>query len=878
MSGADPSATDLFAAYGTPRFFCEIMNALDPSQPTVALLRDRLRGFDLDELRRRATAAEAELYNLGITFTVYSERDSIDRILPFDLIPRILTATEWDVVERGVVQRVTAINQFLWDIYHDQKILKDNILPRDLVLGNSNFRPEMMGLDVPLGVYVHVNGTDIVRDENGRFLVLEDNARTPSGVSYVIENRHMMLRVLPDLVAGIGLRGVDEYGMRLQQAMAAMAPAHVADPQVVLLSPGIYNAAYFEHVFLAREMGVPLVEGRDLVVEDARVYMRTIAGLRPVHAIYRRLNDDFLDPDVFRPDSQLGVRGLVDAWRRGNVAIANAVGTGVADDKAIYAYMPRIIRYYLDQEPILDNVETNICREPSGLQYTLDNLERLVVKPVGESGGYGMIIGPHATRDELNEFRTKLLADPANYISQPVINLSTAPTLCEDGVQARHVDLRPFAITGNSTWVLPGGLSRVALKKGSLVVNSSQGGGSKGHMGAVVMSEQPARTLYEPPGAGQALLSRYAESTVWLARYMERIENLARIIDVTDTFTRTSTGENGWRSVIQINADEEQFFGTHQRADVGNVAEFYVLDRDNPNSIASLIQVARENARTLRPLISTEMWTHINMFHKWVRTLTRRDIGPSQLSSLCARMKQECQTHYGITEGTFYRDQGWYFYVIGKSLERGNQTTRLVDIKYHTLLPREAGIGSQVDMSQWSAVLRSAAAYHAYRRMMPRSLTPAAVAGFLLLNNAFPRSLALTLRQVNGAVGQLRTDYGLRRGGDALERMDELRASLQDQTIQQIIVRGLHEFLDWVQMQLHHIHDEIGHAFWSFPATPSETAAAAEPASVMTQRIGGMVQGMGAGGGMSQTMGSMTHSIGAPRPARNGSPPEPIQT
>ncbi len=476
---AETATGGLFAGYGMPHFFCEIMKASDPEEPTVRLIRDRLRGLDVAELRRRATAAEAELYNLGITFTVYSERDAIDRILPFDLIPRILTAAEWDTIERGVVQRVTAINRFLWDIYHDQAILRDGIVPRELVLGNANFRPEMMGLDVPLGVYVHVNGTDIVRDDAGRFLVLEDNARTPSGVSYVIENRHMMLRVLPDLAAGIGIRPVEEYGVRLQQALAAVAPAGVADPQVVLLSPGIYNAAYFEHVFLAREMGVPLVEGRDLVVEDARVFMRTIAGLRPVHSIYRRLNDDFLDPDVFRPDSQLGVRGLLDAWRRGNVAIANAVGTGVADDKAIYAYMPRIIRYYLAEEPVLDNVETRICREPDGLQYTLDNLERLVVKPVGESGGYGLIIGPHATRAELDEFRTKLKADPGNYISQPVINLSTAPTLCEHGVEARHVDLRPFAVTGADTWVLPGGLSRVALKKGSLVVNSSQGGGSK---------------------------------------------------------------------------------------------------------------------------------------------------------------------------------------------------------------------------------------------------------------------------------------------------------------------------------------------------------------------------------------------------------------
>ena len=461
------------------RFFCELMNGLDPDHRDLALIRDRLDRLDLAELRRRAAVAEAELYNLGITFTVYSDRDAIDRILPFDLIPRVISSGEWDVIERGVRQRVTAINAFLWDIYHDQKILGDGIIPRALVLGNGNFRPEMMGLDVPLGVYVHVNGTDIVRDQEGRFLVLEDNARTPSGVSYVIENRHMMLRVLPDLASGIRLRTVDEYGARLQQALAEVSPVGVSDPQVVLLSPGIYNAAYFEHVFLAREMGVPLVEGRDLIVENRRVYMRTIAGLRAVHAIYRRLNDDFLDPDVFRPDSQLGVRGLIDAWRAGNVTIANAVGTGVADDKAIYAYMPRIIRYYLGEEPILHNVETHICAEPDGLQYTLDHLAELVVKPVGESGGYGLIIGPHAAAHELDEFRAKLLADPANYISQPVIRLSTAPTLCESGVEARHVDLRPFAVTGRSTWVLPGGLSRVALRRGSLVVNSSQGGGSK---------------------------------------------------------------------------------------------------------------------------------------------------------------------------------------------------------------------------------------------------------------------------------------------------------------------------------------------------------------------------------------------------------------
>jgi len=468
----------LLDGYDKGPYFCELMDCA-AHDPAVALIAERLSKMDPEELCRRAAIAEVELFNQGITFTVYSDKDAIDRILPFDLIPRVLTAQEWDGLERGVRQRVAALNAFIWDVYHDQKILKDGIVPAHLVLQNANYRPEMVGLNVPHGTYVHVCGVDIIRDQHGEFLVLEDNARTPSGVSYVLENRTLMRRIFPDLMDGIAVKPVGSYGIMLQAALAEIAPPHINDPQVVLLSPGIYNSAYFEHIFLAREMGVPLVEGNDLIVKDAHVFMRTTAGLAPVHSIYRRLNDDFLDPDVFRPDSTLGVRGLIDAWRRGNVAIANAVGTGVADDKAIYAYMPRIIRYYLDQEPILKNVETHICGEPEGLAYTLANLEKLVVKPVGESGGYGLIIGPHASAAEIEAFRAQLQADPANYISQPMIGLSVSPTLVGQKLAPRHVDLRPFSITGRKTWVLPGGLTRVALREGSLVVNSSQGGGSK---------------------------------------------------------------------------------------------------------------------------------------------------------------------------------------------------------------------------------------------------------------------------------------------------------------------------------------------------------------------------------------------------------------
>ena len=349
------------------------------------------------------------------------------------------------------------------------------------------------------------------------------------------------------------------------------------------------------------------------------------------------------------------------------------------------------------------------------------------------------------------------------------------------------------------------------------------------------------------------LLSRYAENIVWLARYLERIENLARVLDVTETFVRTGQGNEGWSSVVQINADDEQFYGLHEKATAASVVSFYVLDRQNLNSIASIVNMARENARTLRPLISTEMWTHINIFHNWVRRLTENDIRPSQLSALCSRLKQECQTHYGITEGTFYRDQGWYFYMIGKYLERADQITRLVDIKYHTLLPRDAGIGSAVDVSQWSALLRAAAAYHAYRRNMPRKLEPHSVAGFLLLNNAFPRSLVLTLREVYWALGRLRTDYGLRRSSSILERLEELRAAVSDQTIEEIIVRGLHEFLDWVQMELRGLQDGIAGAFW--PPSPEVPMTQAVDAgdSIMVQMQGN--------GGMTQSLGGMTQSL-----------------
>lgn len=470
----------LLRDYDPGGYVCELTGRGGPVPAPIHDILARIDGMKLADLRKRSAAVERELYNLGITFTVYSRGDQIDRVLPFDALPRVIGREEWAHVESGVIQRVTAINRFLDDIYHGGKILRDGVVPAGLVHSNRNFRRQMFGLALPHGTHASICGVDLVRGGDGRFYVLEDNARTPSGVSYVVENRHLTLRAFPDLARRTGIRPVSDYGRRLHASLAELAPSGIADPQVVLLSPGIFNSAYFEHVFLAREMGVPLVEGRDLVVgDDDRVAMKTVHGLEHVDVIYRRVDDDFLDPEAFNPKSMLGVPGLMRALRGGRVALANAIGTGVADDKAIYAYMPRIIRYYLDEEAILPNVETHICREPEGLAYTLANLDKLVTKPVGESGGYGVVIGPRASKRTLAEARRLIKAAPENYISQPMIELSVAPTLTRRGIEPRHVDFRPFVVTGKTSWVLPGGLTRVALKKGSLIVNSSQGGGSK---------------------------------------------------------------------------------------------------------------------------------------------------------------------------------------------------------------------------------------------------------------------------------------------------------------------------------------------------------------------------------------------------------------
>ena len=431
------------------------------------------------EFQSRREAIDNAFLRQGVTFNVYGDAAGAEKIFPFDLLPRIIPAKEWEHLERGLTQRITALNLFLHDIYHEQKILKDGVIPEFYILSARHFRREFVNFNVPNDIYIHICGTDLIRDKDGNYLVLEDNGRCPSGVSYVLENRRAMKRAFPGMFEGIGVRPVEHYSQELLKSLKYIAPAGVADPTVVLLTPGAYNSAYFEHTYLARQMGIEIVEGRDLFVKDSRMFMRTTKGPQPVHVIYRRIDDDFIDPTVFRKDSMLGVPGLINAYRAGNVSLANSIGTGIADDKVVYYFVPRMIKYYLDQEPILPNVPTYLASEPEDMKYILDNLPKLVVKAANESGGYGMLMGPKASKEEIEKFRQLIIAEPRNYIAQPMINLSQHPTCCDGSFEGRHVDLRPFVLSGERTTIIPGGLTRVALRKGSLVVNSSQGGGSK---------------------------------------------------------------------------------------------------------------------------------------------------------------------------------------------------------------------------------------------------------------------------------------------------------------------------------------------------------------------------------------------------------------
>jgi len=468
-----------FSHYTLDAAFDEMLDADGRPRPHYQELYHRLLEMPAETLYQRQQAANTAFLNQGITFTVYGDDEGTERIWPYDLLPRIITGAEWETIERGLTQRITALNLFLKDVYHDGRILSDGIVPRWLVYSCKHFRREMRGVHVAHDIYVAVDGTDLVRLPGGSFAVLEDNLRVPSGVSYMLANRGVMKRTFPSLFGSYGVRSIDHYGQALLNTLLSLAPAGRTEPVIALLTPGVYNSAYFEHAYLARQMGIELIEGRDLIVHDNIVYMRTTGGLKRIDVIYRRIDDDYLDPLAFQRGSTLGVAGLLNAYRSGNVALANAIGTGVADDKAIYAYVPAIIRYYLGEEAILPNVETHLLSDETQRKYALEHLDELVIKAVGESGGYGMLIGPYSTAVQRAEFRRQVIANPRNYIAQPTLALSRAPCIIDNQIEPRHVDLRPFVLFGEYVTIVPGGLTRVALKGGSLVVNSSQGGGSK---------------------------------------------------------------------------------------------------------------------------------------------------------------------------------------------------------------------------------------------------------------------------------------------------------------------------------------------------------------------------------------------------------------
>jgi uncharacterized circularly permuted ATP-grasp superfamily protein len=488
--------------YEVGNFFDEMFGENGRPRAAARPLARKMESLPAGELETRQTAADRALVQAGITFNVYGETAGIEKPFPFDLVPRIVAATEWERIERGLKQRIRALNLFIDDLYHDQKILKDGAVPREIIASSKGLRQQCMGLNPPRGVWCHITGTDLVRHSDGQVYVLEDNLRCPSGVSYVLENRRLMKSLFPEVFAASHIRPVANYPIRLRDMLEYLAPEGVNSPRVVLLTPGIYNSAYFEHSFLAQQMGIELVEGSDLVVSDNFVWMRTTNGFERVDVIYRRIDDDFIDPEAFRSDSVLGVPGLMEVYKAGNVALANAPGTGVADDKVVYAYVPRIIKYYLSEEIILPNVPTYICSEPDDLKYVLDHLGELVVKAANESGGYGMLVGPHAKAEECREFAKRIEANPRNYIAQPTLALSRVPTLVDGRLEGRHVDLRPYILYGKEIFVLPGGLTRVALKKGSLVVNSSQGGGSKDTW---VLADSPLAVESDPDGETKAV-------------------------------------------------------------------------------------------------------------------------------------------------------------------------------------------------------------------------------------------------------------------------------------------------------------------------------------------------------------------------------------
>ena len=771
-----------------------------------------------DEIVTRADSVASSYLDQGITFGVGGE----ERPFPLDIVPRLIDMKRWVEVEAGVKQRVLALEAFLDDIYSSARVLADGVIPRSVVATSPHYHRVVAGFSPPNGVRIHVSGIDLIRDDEGDFRVLEDNARVPSGVSYVMTNRRAVASALPEAFSEHRIEPVNSYPQRLLAALRAAAPVGVGDPTVVVLTPGVFNSAYFEHSMLARRMGIELVEGRDLVCRGGRVSMRTTRGLQPVHVIYRRIDDDFLDPVHFRHDSMLGVPGLINAARAGHVTIANAVGNGVADDKLLYTYVPDLIRYYLREEPILRNIDTWRVGDVEAREEVLDRLDELVLKPVDGSGGKGIVIGPRADAAELAELRTKILADPRAWVAQPVISLSTVPTLIDGKVRPRHVDLRPFAVNdGNDVWVLPGGLTRVALPEGELIVNSSRGGGSKdtwvisdrrdatpvpkvvpkrlggehahpsdpgpaladlhavaagddqGQQQQQQQQQQQGLDGLDHRGPGGVVLSRIAESLFWIGRYVERADVTARILDVQtqllieDPFVDE---EESCRLLLGIMGVEHD-----GPVDQRTMLRLLLSDRGSDASIVATLEAARESARRARETLSTDMWSAINT--TW-RAISSGHVPGMRTNMAFDWVRERCSVINGVAGTTMSRDETWHFYVLGRSIERADMTARLLTT---TAL---AGVPS----GGWNATLRACGAYESFLRTYRGLEADEAAAEFLLLDRLFPRSIMSALRTAERCLEDLAA-AGPRVGfGDEAQRLlGRARAELEYQPLAAIL-------------------------------------------------------------------------------------------
>ena len=792
-------------------FFDEVVEAggsVRPEYRTVAHLMGLLGN---DELVRRQGLKDKLFRTRDITFTVYGDSAGTERTFPLDLFPRIIPAGEWARIEQGLIQRLKALNLFLGDLYDGEaSIVGDGIVPLDLIQGADGYSALAQGVPQPYNARALVAGIDLVRDDDGAYLVLEDNLRVPSGVSYVLENRLAMTRLLPKVLAESNIRTVEQYPMLLLRALQSIAPPSAGDqPTVVLLTPGVYNSAYFEHSFLAQNMGIQLVEGGDLHVDEGVVWMQTTRGRRKVDVIYRRIDDPFLDPTEGHPDSMLGVAGLIGVARAGNVTLANALGNGAADDKAMYTFVPDMIKYYLDEEPILPNVETHLLRDPEIRREVLSDPTRYVIKPVDGSGGYGIFVGPQASDSEVATVTAEVTAEPHRFIAQRVIKLSRHPTMIDGRLEARHIDLRPFVVGGEYVDVLPGGLTRVALREGSLVVNSSQGGGSKDTW--VERGDEHQYGISRPMdlqgrAAADPVLARVAEPLFWCGRYLERMDGTSRLL--AEAHHGVLSGlpvEAGlrWGELLEVLALTEEFASTDAELATYTVTRFLVDDPTNLGSIVSCLRAVRDNLRGVRERVPTELRAAVNDAWRTMQSVDFTRELREHPQDFFVSTSQSYQTLLGITESSMSRSDCWRFLTLGRLTERALLMARLIEIYFARLVGQEL----RPQVRHWSNLLRAAGALQEYRRVFQTSLEPTDAIAFLVQDQEFPRSLAWCIGRCEQQVGTMAIEND-DHDNVALKMASELRVRL-DQPLDDLLGSSPTEALRALANDIERFSDQI---------------------------------------------------------------------